>query len=59
MSNLNRMRAAGLLVPRPLVLRKNVLLMELIGYDAQPAPLLKVGSVIILSLKNENELIIK
>ena len=48
--NLNLLRAAGLLAPRPLILHKNLLLMELIGTGAQAAPLLKVCSMIILNL---------
>ncbi|GAY25333.1 RIO-like kinase [Desulfurococcaceae archaeon AG1] len=40
-SNLNRMFSAGIRVPEPLCLEKNVLVMEFIGYDGKRAPLLK------------------
>lgn len=40
-SNLKRMRDAGIRVPEPLCLEKNVLIMEFIGYDGVRAPLLK------------------
>lgn len=39
--NLKRMFAAGISVPEPLFVQKNVLVMEFVGKDKQPAPLLK------------------
>jgi RIO kinase 1 len=42
MRNLYRMHMAGLPVPEPYLLRGHVLLMEFIGTDGWPAPLLKV-----------------
>ncbi len=40
-NNLERMIAAGVRVPRPIVQRNNVLVMEYIGTQERPAPLLK------------------
>ena len=40
-SNLKRMYSAGIRVPEPICLEKNVLVMEFIGYDGRRAPLLK------------------
>ncbi len=40
-SNLKRMFSAGIRVPEPLCLEKNVLVMEFIGYEGKRAPLLK------------------
>jgi RIO kinase 1 len=39
--NLNRSYLAGIKVPKPILVKKNVLLMELIGTDGIPSPLLK------------------
>ncbi|GMT01084.1 hypothetical protein PENTCL1PPCAC_23258, partial [Pristionchus entomophagus] len=39
--NLMRMHEVGLLVPRPIMLKGHVLLMEFVGKDGWPAPLLK------------------
>ncbi|KAF7624755.1 Serine/threonine-protein kinase RIO1 [Meloidogyne graminicola] len=39
--NLQRMYLAGILVPKPILLKGHVLVMEFIGEDACPAPLLK------------------
>ncbi|KAJ1350137.1 Serine/threonine-protein kinase RIO1 [Parelaphostrongylus tenuis] len=41
MRNLLRMHEAGLPVPKPLLLKGHVLVMEFIGHDGWPAPLLK------------------
>ncbi|MCL5785491.1 MAG: serine protein kinase RIO [Candidatus Thermoplasmatota archaeon] len=41
MTNLSDMQAAGIRVPRPVALRGNVLVMQYIGNNASPAPLLK------------------
>lgn len=43
MSNLFRMYNCGLPVPKPIVLRSHVLVMEFLGTDSVPAPRLKVG----------------
>jgi len=40
-SNLRRMYEAGIRVPEPKCLEKNVLVMEFIGFDGKRAPLLK------------------
>ena len=39
--NLQRMREAGVRVPRPLAVHKNLLLMEYIGDESMPAPTMK------------------
>ncbi len=39
--NLQRMQKAGILVPEPILVRKNVLIMDFIGKDREAAPLLK------------------
>ncbi|NVM30463.1 MAG: serine protein kinase RIO [Candidatus Helarchaeota archaeon] len=39
--NLNRARTAKVRVPKPFAVRKNILVMEFIGTDGDPAPLLK------------------
>lgn len=39
--NLERMRAGDILVPKPVLCRKNVIVMEFIGTDGTPAPHLK------------------
>lgn len=40
-SNLKRMYSAGIRVPEPLCIERNVLVMEFIGYEGKRAPLLK------------------
>ncbi len=39
--NLNRAKSANVRVPTPIAVRKNILVMEFIGTDGNPAPLLK------------------
>lgn len=39
--NLERLREIGVKAPKPIVFRDNILIMEYIGDEAQPAPLLK------------------
>lgn len=43
MRNLSRMHQAGLAVPKPILLKGHVLVMEFLGDDGWPAPLLKVS----------------
>ncbi|GMT29802.1 hypothetical protein PFISCL1PPCAC_21099 [Pristionchus fissidentatus] len=43
--NLLRMHEAGLRVPRPIMLKGHVLLMEFVGKDGWPAPLLKNAAI--------------
>lgn len=49
MRNLTRLYTAGLSVPKPILLRGNVLLMKFIGKDGWPAPRLKVFFIIFLN----------
>ena len=41
-SNLQRSSQAGINVPKPILIKKNILLMELLGKDGEPYPLLKL-----------------
>ncbi|CAJ0584460.1 unnamed protein product, partial [Mesorhabditis spiculigera] len=41
MRNLNRMHEAGVAVPKPILLKGHVLVMDFVGRDGWPAPLLK------------------
>jgi RIO kinase 1 len=41
-SNLQRSSQAGVKVPKPILIKKNILLMELLGKDGSPYPLLKL-----------------
>ncbi|VDN31297.1 unnamed protein product [Gongylonema pulchrum] len=43
MRNLSRMHSAGLPVPEPKIVKQNVLVMDFIGSDGWPAPLLKAS----------------
>uniref|UniRef100_A0A7E4VPU0 Serine/threonine-protein kinase RIO1 n=1 Tax=Panagrellus redivivus TaxID=6233 RepID=A0A7E4VPU0_PANRE len=45
MRNLLRMHQAGIRVPKPYILKSHVLVMEFIGTDGWPAPLLKVAEI--------------
>ncbi|UCG00558.1 MAG: serine protein kinase RIO [Candidatus Heimdallarchaeota archaeon] len=40
-SNLERSSLAGIYVPKPILIKNNILLMELLGKDGEPYPLLK------------------
>ncbi len=42
-NNLERMRGVGIRVPAPIVQRENILVMEYIGTEERPAPMLKDG----------------
>ena len=46
MRNLSRMHQAGLPVPKPVLLKGHVLVMEFLGDEGWPAPLLKVSIVV-------------
>lgn len=48
MRNLSRMYSVGIPVPSPKIVKQNVLLMDFIGADGWPAPLLKVGFQVLL-----------
>ncbi|VDD96197.1 unnamed protein product [Enterobius vermicularis] len=45
MRNLSRMHQAGLAVPKPILLKGHVLVMEFLGDDGWPAPLLKTADL--------------
>ena len=42
MRNLRRMKAVGLPVPKAILLKSNIVVMDFIGTDSWPAPKLKV-----------------
>ncbi|KAK7072754.1 Serine/threonine-protein kinase RIO1 [Halocaridina rubra] len=44
-SNLFRMHNSGLLVPKPVILRSHVLIMEFLGIDSMPSPRLKDADI--------------
>ena len=45
MRNLTRLRAAGIPCPEPIILRSHVLVMDFIGHNGFPAPLLKDANI--------------
>lgn len=49
MRNLSRMHSAGLPVPKPVIVKQNVLVMDFIGTDGWPALLLRVINFFIIS----------